>query len=85
MTVMVRYWASAREAAGTAEERVEGRTLAEVLDTVRRRHADQERFTRILPVCSVLVDGEPLGGREPAAMALADGAEVDLLPPFAGG
>ena len=85
MTVLVRYWASAREVAGTTEERVVGQTLADVLDTVRRRHADRERFTRVLDVCSVLVDDEPLGGRDPATVTLADGAEVDLLPPFAGG
>jgi molybdopterin synthase sulfur carrier subunit len=85
VTVLVRYWASAREVAGTTEERVAGQTLAEVLDTVRRRHADRERFTRVLAVCSVLVDGEPLGGRDPATVTLADGTEVDLLPPFAGG
>lgn len=85
MTVLVRYWASAREAAGTTEEHVAGQTLAEVLDTVRKRHAGRERFTRVLAVCSVLVDGEPLGGRDPATVPLPDGTEVDLLPPFAGG
>ncbi|HSK55839.1 MAG TPA: MoaD/ThiS family protein [Jiangellales bacterium] len=85
MSVLVRYWASAREAAGTAEERVDGSTLADVLDAVRHRHADRERFAEVLGVCSVLVDGEPAGGRDPAAVAVAEGSEVDLLPPFAGG
>ena len=88
VSVLVRYWASAREAAGVAEERVEtpgGATLAGVLAEVRARHAASPRFGRVLGVCSVLVDGVPAGRQDPATVRLADGAEVDLLPPFAGG
>jgi sulfur-carrier protein len=83
--VQVRYWAAAKAAAGVAEEFIEGRTVAEVLDAARERHADQPRFDKVLSVCSFLVGETPLGGRDPAAVHLADADILDVLPPFAGG
>lgn len=81
MTVVVRWYAAAAEAAGVAEERVEGGTLAEVLGAARARHG--ERLSRVLGACSVLVDGRRT---DPASdLPLAEGAAVDVLPPFAGG
>lgn len=85
MTVLVRYWAAAREAAGTTEERLDAGTLEQLLAAIRVRHADRPRLAEVLTVCSVLVDGVPTAGRDPAVVVLDDGAEVDLLPPFAGG
>jgi molybdopterin synthase sulfur carrier subunit len=83
--VLVRYWASAREAAGRPEERVDAATLAEALDCVRVRHAAAPRFAAVLAVCSFVVDGDPVGRRDPRAVRLATGSEVEVLPPFAGG
>ena len=83
MTATLRYFAAAKAAAGTGSDAVEAATLAEALDVVRRRHDD--RFARVLGVCALLVDGEPVGARDHAAVALRPGAEVDVLPPFAGG
>lgn len=78
--VTVRYWAGARAAAGCAEERLAAATIGELLSAVAARHA----MAKVLAVSSLLIDGTaaPLGdtGRE-----LADGAVVDVLPPFAGG
>jgi molybdopterin converting factor small subunit len=79
----VRYWAALKEAAGTAEEPVTAADLASLLELVRRKHAP--RFGQVLDVCSFLVDGEPVGGRDHAGVALGEGAVVDCLPPFAGG
>jgi sulfur-carrier protein len=80
---VLRYWAAAKAAAGVAEEQVEGASLAEALEAARSRH--DARFAQVLERCSFLVDGDPVGTREPAAVALAAGATVDVLPPFAGG
>jgi molybdopterin converting factor small subunit len=85
MTVTVRYWAAIRAAAGIAEEQVRATTLAELLDEVRHRHADSDRFADVLDICSILVSEVPVGAREPADVPLADGDVVELLPPFAGG
>lgn len=79
----VRYWAGARAAAGSASEQVDAATLAEALDAVRARH--DERFAQVLGVCSFLLDGAPVGGRDPADVRLAGVEQVDVLPPFAGG
>jgi len=79
----VRYWASAREAAGTAGEDVEGGTLAEALDQLRARHPD--RLAQVLAVCSFVIDGDPVGARDPASVSLLGSEQVDVLPPFAGG
>jgi sulfur-carrier protein len=89
--VTLRYWAAAKEAAGTAEETVVAGTLAEVLATARgsdakRSDAAQDpRLRTILARSSFLVDGVPVGTRAPEAVLLADAAVIEVLPPFAGG
>lgn len=79
----VRYWAGARAAAGIAQEQVVAATVAEALELVRARHHD--RFTQVLAVCSLLVDGDPVGTRDPGSVSLGGGELLDCLPPFAGG
>jgi molybdopterin converting factor small subunit len=78
--VLVRYFAGARAAAGTTEEKVAADTLAELVDTLSERHG--ERLGGVLRSCTFLVDG--LARRDRAAPLAAD-AVVDILPPFAGG
>jgi molybdopterin converting factor small subunit len=79
----VRYWAAIKEAAGVAEEKLAAPTLAALLSQLRSLH--DERFGQVLERCSLLLDGEQVGTRDPEAVALHDGAQVDCLPPFAGG
>ncbi len=79
----LRYWAAAREAAGTREERYAEPTLAAALAAAVERHGAALR--RVLDRCSFVVDGAPAGRRDPAEVALTDGGTVDVLPPFAGG
>lgn len=85
----LRFWAAAREAAGTAEESVGaatlGAALAEAVD--RRGGADGggAALVRVLRRCSVLVDGRQVGRADPATVALPEDAVVEILPPFAGG
>jgi sulfur-carrier protein len=81
--VTVRYWAAAREAAGRAEEQLEGTTLAMVLAAARAAHGP--RLAEVLARSSFLVDAAPVGGREPASVVLAAGSVIEVLPPFAGG
>ncbi|MQA77796.1 MAG: MoaD/ThiS family protein [Streptosporangiales bacterium] len=84
-TATIRYWAAARDAAGTAEESYEAATLAEMLDHARDRHGFDERFVAVLSYCSFLVDGTPVGARSTGSVELRDGMTVEALPPFAGG
>ena len=79
----LRYWAAIRAAAGVAEETTSAPTLAAALEEARGRHDD--RFATVLARCSFVVDGDPVGGRDHATIALSDGGLVDCLPPFAGG
>ncbi|MEV0680949.1 MoaD/ThiS family protein [Actinosynnema sp. NPDC050436] len=79
----VRYFAGARAAAGVPDESVElpgTPTVAQVLDAVRARHG--EALGRVLAACSFLLDGVAVRDRD---TAVAAGAELDVLPPFAGG
>lgn len=78
MSVRVRYFAAAAEAAGTdAEERSES-TLA----TLRAALVvDHPALDGILDRCAVLVDGTRRDDDAP----LAGVTHVDVLPPFAGG
>jgi len=90
--VTLRYWAAAKDAAGVAEQTVQADTLAEALSAavagppaaVGGRPGAQ-RLQAVLARSSFLVDGHPAGARAPQAVALADGAVIEVLPPFAGG
>ncbi|MGW6495709.1 MoaD/ThiS family protein [Nonomuraea angiospora] len=81
-TGKVRYWAAAKEAAGVAEEPFEAVTLGELMTKITQNHAD---LARVVRRCSFLVDGHPVGKRPHDQVVLADGATVEVLPPFAGG
>jgi sulfur-carrier protein len=82
-TATVRYWAGARAAAGTATDEVAAGTLAEALAAVVAAH--DERFAKVLGVCALVVDGDPVGARPHDGVVLRPGSLVDVLPPFAGG
>lgn len=85
-TVLVRFWAGARAAAGVSEERYDApTTLGELLADVVRRHPDRPRLPEVVSVCSVLVGDRPVGTVDPASVVLRKGDTVELLPPFAGG
>jgi sulfur-carrier protein len=79
----LRYWAGARAAAGTSSEQVDAVTLGQALDAVRAGRG--QRFADVLAVCSFVVDGDPVGRRDPASVSLERADVVDVLPPFAGG
>ncbi len=81
--VTVRYWASARAAAGVETEEFAADSLDQLLEAVRAAH--QPRLTAVLAASSLLVDSVAVGHRDPATVPLAPGATVEVLPPFAGG
>ena len=84
MSVTVRYWAAAREAAGQAEELFDAPDLATLLAEIRSKH-DPGRLTTVLLRCSYLVDEVSPGTRPHVEVMLAEDSIVDVLPPFAGG
>lgn len=85
VTGTIRYWAAAKAEAGLAEEPYRAATLAEALEQARALHADRPRFGQVLGICSFLVNGDPVGGRDRASVLLTEGGTVEVLPPFAGG
>jgi molybdopterin synthase sulfur carrier subunit len=80
---VLRYWAAAKDAAGVATEQIVAGTLAEALAAACG--ARNERFSNVVSVCSFLVDGDPVGGRDHTTVVLREDTLVDVLPPFAGG
>jgi molybdopterin converting factor small subunit len=81
MTVQVRYFAAAAEAAGREAEEIDvasDATLGELKLTLIERYGDL--MQRVVESGSFLVDG--VARRDPAH---AVGLRVDVLPPFAGG
>ena len=87
-TVVVRYWAAARAAAGVDSDTVEvgsGTTLAAVLKQVRDLRADRPKLPDVIGVCSILVGDRPVGATDPHDVQLRPGDTIELLPPFAGG
>ena len=83
----MRYWASARAAAGVDTDPLEvtGVTsLADLLGRVKDLHGD-EKFTRVLSTCSVMVGDRPVTTDDPATVQVSPGSTIEFLPPFAGG
>ncbi len=81
--VTVRYFAAARAAAGLASENVEigeAATVGDALDAIVARHG--EGLGKVLAACSFLLDSVAVRDR---ATPLPPAAELDVLPPFAGG
>ena len=77
----VRLFASARDAAGRADDTVEATTLGEALDRTRAEYG--AGFADVLETARVWVNGdEPEQGD---ATVLTDGDEVAVLPPVSGG
>lgn len=76
---VLRLFASARTAAGTARDLVPGATVGEVLDAATARYGTT--FAAVLPTCAIWVDGEPAT----TETAVADDAEIGVLPPVSGG
>ena len=86
--ITLRYWASARAAAGVESDvlQVAGPlTVAGAREQALALHPDSEALPRVLAVCSVLVDDQPVGRRDPGSVMVPVGAHVEFLPPFAGG
>ncbi|MGH9013183.1 MAG: MoaD/ThiS family protein [Acidimicrobiia bacterium] len=82
LTVTLRLFAAAREAAGATEAHSAAPiTLGELLQTARRGYGDE--FATVLESSRVWVNGdEPPDGD---ATVLRDGDEVAVLPPVSGG
>lgn len=83
--VTVRYWAAAKEAAGTEEEKISANTLADAIDVIRGSRIGDARFYNVLKRSSFLVDSAPVGKRAHETVLLPDGAVIEVLPAFAGG
>lgn len=79
MTLSVRLYAAARDAAGTAECQVAAGDLDGAAAELAARYGP--RFAEVLAASSLLLDGRRI---EPPA-DLPDGSVLEVLPPFAGG
>ena len=83
MTVTVRYFAAAAEAAGVTTESVDpgdARTAGDLRAALVRVHGPA--LERVLSRCALLAAGSRL---DDDATPLAPDVTVDVLPPFAGG
>jgi molybdopterin converting factor subunit 1 len=76
---VLRLFAAAREAAGTAREQIPGDTVQQVLASAVDRHGDQ--FAAVLATCRVWVNGEEVDEQA----SLREDDEVAVLPPVSGG
>lgn len=83
VALRVRYFAGARAARGVTEEVLavpSGTSVATVLTGLADRHGPA--LVRVLASASFLLNGTAVRDR---SVAIPDGAELDVLPPFAGG
>ena len=75
----LRLFASAREAAGTERDTIDGATIGAVLDAACVRYG--EHFAAVLEKSRVWRNGEPVTRDDP----VSDADEVAVLPPVSGG
>jgi molybdopterin converting factor small subunit len=97
--IRVRFWASARQAAGTDElvVAVGARgarnggvaatepTVADVRRAVVEALPGRDDLPRVLGVCSVLIGDRPMGSADAEQVPVPAGVGLEFLPPFAGG
>ena len=83
-TVTIRYWAGARDAAGTETDVVDAPSVAEALARAAADRPGDAEYARVIGLCSFLVDGRRLGDRD-RTRPLTGPVEIEALPPFAGG
>ena len=83
--VTIRYWAAAKEAAGTAEETVEADTLRDALARAVDSRQPDTRLAVVIARSSFLVNADPVGRAAKESVVLSEGAVIEVLPPFAGG
>jgi molybdopterin converting factor small subunit len=86
--VTLRYWASARAAAGVETDVVEVAgpvTLADLVETSLRLHPESAKLPQVLDCCSVLIGERPANSEDRSTITVEPGAHVEFLPPFAGG
>jgi len=76
--VTIRYWASARAAAGCDFECFPGHNVGDVLEAAAAAHAG---LGVVLDVSTILLDGCAVTASE----LLSAGNTLEVLPPFAGG
>jgi molybdopterin synthase sulfur carrier subunit len=85
--ITVRYWASARAAAGVEQDALQVTGPLTLADVVRRAAAlhPGTRLPGVLEACSVLLGDQPVKSRAPHTVVVRPGQTVEFLPPFAGG
>lgn len=76
---VLRLFASARTAAGTARDLLPGTSVGQVLDAAVVRYGAE--FAAVLPSCAVWVNGDPATRHT----EVGDEDEVGVLPPVSGG
>ncbi len=81
--VTVRFASHLIQALGTREAEVEARTVRELLKALSGRYG--KAFDDRVDACKVIVNGTNVAFLKGTGTALADGDEVVLLPPMAGG
>lgn len=86
LTVVVRYFAAARAAAGVQEEKLTVAAPATVGDVLRAAaESHGSALEQVLARCSYLLEEVAVHASNARTAAVADGNSLDVLPPFAGG
>jgi molybdopterin converting factor small subunit len=83
--ITIRYWAAAKDAAGTPEEVVEAATLAGALAAAVAARPGDDRLRQVMARSSFLVNALPARRDAYEETVLEEGATIEVLPPFAGG
>ena len=82
MTITVRYFAAARDAAGVDSRALPLKAGATVDDAIGELCGQSDKMTLVLLKCSFLCDGVAVRDRN---TVLQPHQTLDVLPPFAGG
>lgn len=79
--ICIRFWAGAREIAGTAQQSAAPGQLTDVLAALV--HEQGPRMESLLSVSVLLLDGVQV--TRDTDVDVPDGSQLEILPPYAGG
>ena len=81
--VTVKFFSHLRRSLGTPEVQLDAKTIADLLQQLTSQFGPA--FTDKISSCKVYVNGSNVGLKKGKRTKLADGDEVVVLPPVAGG
>lgn len=85
MPIRVKYFATLRKAAGVDGDKIEARTVGDLIKKLRQLYRDNSAFVRQLKYANAILNGNNVTFLQGSRTPLKDGDELLFFPPLGGG